>query len=37
MKGVIIRELQPADLRRADVLNEFIGVATGDEGSARPS
>src|SRR4026207_818483 len=36
-KGVIIRELQPADLRRADVLNEFIGVATGDEGSARPS
>jgi branched-chain amino acid transport system ATP-binding protein len=36
-KGVIIRELQPADLRRADVLDEFIGVATGDEGSAPPS
>jgi len=26
-KGAIVRELQPADLRRADVLNEFVGVA----------
>ena len=26
-KGTIIRELQPAELRQADVLNEFVGVA----------
>ena len=27
-KGSIVRELQPAELRHADVLNEFVGVAT---------
>jgi branched-chain amino acid transport system ATP-binding protein len=26
-KGTIIRELQPSDLRHADVLNEFVGVS----------
>jgi urea transport system ATP-binding protein len=33
-KGSIVRELPPADLRHADVLNEFVGV-TG-EAPARP-
>src|SRR4029453_13634930 len=33
-KGTILRELRPADLRHADVLNEFVGVATDAEGSA---
>jgi len=33
-KGAILRELRPADLRHADVLNEFVGVATDAEGSA---
>src|SRR5919201_2555362 len=27
-KGTILRELQPAELRHADVLNEFVGVGT---------
>ena len=27
-KGTILRELQPAELRRADVLTEFVGVAS---------
>ena len=27
-KGSILRELQPMELRHADVLNEFVGVAT---------
>ena len=37
-KGAIVRELQPAALRHADVLNEFVGVAGADETrpSARP-
>ena len=34
-KGTIVRELQPADLSRADVLNEFVGVAA-DAPSPRP-
>jgi branched-chain amino acid transport system ATP-binding protein len=29
-KGVILRELQPAELRQADVLNEFVGVSITD-------
>ena len=33
-KGAILRELQPAELRQADVLNEFVGVATDAEVSA---
>ena len=33
-KGAIIRELQPAELRQADVLNEFVGVAAD---TAAPS
>ena len=32
--GAILRELRPAELRHADVLNEFVGVATAAEGSA---
>ena len=37
-KGAIVRELQPAALRHADVLNEFVCVAGADETrtSARP-
>jgi branched-chain amino acid transport system ATP-binding protein len=27
-KGTILRQLEPAELRHADVLNEFVGVAT---------
>jgi branched-chain amino acid transport system ATP-binding protein len=27
-KGTILRELEPAELRHADVLNEFVGVGT---------
>jgi branched-chain amino acid transport system ATP-binding protein len=35
-KGAILRELPPADLRHADVLNEFVGVATeAEEPSSR--
>ena len=30
-KGAILRELQPEELRHADVLNEFVGVATDAE------
>ena len=36
-KGTILRELQPAELRHADVLNEFVGVATEAEVSASRS
>jgi branched-chain amino acid transport system ATP-binding protein len=32
-KGTILRELQPAELRHADVLSEFVGVATEAEAS----
>jgi len=36
-KGTILRELQPTDLRHADVLNEFVGVAAeAEEPSSRP-
>jgi urea transport system ATP-binding protein len=31
-KGTILRELQPGELRHADVLNEFIGVSAADTG-----
>jgi branched-chain amino acid transport system ATP-binding protein len=34
-KGAIVRELQPAELRQADVLNEFVGVSVGDAASPR--
>jgi len=27
-KGTILRELQPSELRHADVLSEFVGVGT---------
>jgi branched-chain amino acid transport system ATP-binding protein len=33
-KGTFVRELQPAELRQADVLNEFVGVAAD---TATPS
>ena len=32
-KGIILRELQPAELREADVLNEFVGVSISDAAS----
>jgi branched-chain amino acid transport system ATP-binding protein len=36
-KGTILRELRPEELRHADVLNEFVGVATeAEEPSSRP-
>jgi branched-chain amino acid transport system ATP-binding protein len=35
-KGTILRELPPAELRHADVLNEFVGVAAeAEESSSR--
>jgi branched-chain amino acid transport system ATP-binding protein len=33
-KGAIMRELQPGELRQADVLNEFVGLAAADAGSS---
>jgi len=33
-KGTIVRELQPGELRHADVLNEFIGVSVADDAAA---
>ena len=36
-KGTILRELRPEELRHADVLNEFVGVAAeAEEPSSRP-
>ena len=35
-KGTILRELQPEELRHADVLNEFVGVAADAEGTRPP-
>jgi branched-chain amino acid transport system ATP-binding protein len=36
-KGTFIRELAPADLRHADVLNEFVGVSASDPASTPRS
>ena len=33
-KGTILRELQPAELRHANVLNEFVGLGTDAGGTA---
>jgi len=33
-KGMILRELQPGELRQADVLNEFVGVSAADDAAA---
>jgi urea transport system ATP-binding protein len=33
-KGTIVRELQPGELRHADVLSEFVGVSGGDSASS---
>jgi branched-chain amino acid transport system ATP-binding protein len=36
-KGTILRELRPEELRHADVLNEFVGVAAeAEEPPSRP-
>ncbi len=35
-KGRILRELQPGELRQANVLNEFIGLPGGDAASRPP-
>jgi branched-chain amino acid transport system ATP-binding protein len=36
-KGTILRELRPEELRQADVLSEFVGVAAeGETSSGRP-
>jgi hypothetical protein len=37
-KGTILRELRPEELRQADVLNEFVGVAaeTADPSATAP-
>lgn len=34
-KGMILRELQPGELRHADVLNEFVGVSVADDAAPR--
>jgi branched-chain amino acid transport system ATP-binding protein len=34
-KGTIRRELRPEELRHADVLSEFVGVAGGEAPSGR--
>ena len=36
-KGAIVRELQPAELRQADVLDEFVGISVSGSGPQASS